>query len=1163
MNRNFIYTLMLLLGCSGLFAQSFQDNFTDGDFTNNPTWSGDQLLYIVNASNELQINDLGNSASASLYVPVAIQDSTTWEFLIKTNLTTSGPSSSNRIRIYLQSDNADYTNNVNGYFLEIGETGSNDALDLHRVSNGSATSILRGTDGQVAGATNNVRVRIVRDNLGNWEMFADYTGGTTFVSEGTATDATHTGGSFFIVQNTYSSTQGDNVSFNDFLISPLFVDVVAPSLVSATAISATEIDLLFDEALDPTTANNSANYSIDNGITVTNAQLDGTNSALVHLTGTNLTNQTTYQATANNIEDLAGNAMGSQNASFSYVVIIPAAFQDVIFNEIMIDPNPVVNLPDAEYIELYNRSNQAVDLTNYELTHRSASSGAETNRTLGAYTLLPGEYVILHNDAAYTTAANNLQIPSFPSLNNTSAYLILRDAGGLMIDSILYDNDWYQDNNKDDGGWAIELINPNLVCKGGDNWIASNDVNGGTPGSVNSVLDNSVDTTAPVIVEARQADVNIAVLTFDDILDPVNATNTANYTVSGGLSVVFAQMLDQYSVELTFNINMTADDAYTITVSNVGDCVGNIATRTASFTYYEVVDATHYDVLINEIFADANPVVGLPEKEFVELYNRSNKDINLEGYEFSDGTSNISIFPFYILRPGEYLIIYEEGDGISYSSFGNVIEFSTFPDLDVGSDDLVLTDSYGDVIDAVSYSNTWYGDGDKSDGGWSLERINPNRPCEGRENWRASNAQPPSYTVIGGSPGVANSILQIDTDQQSPDVIRAYPFGAEVNSNSDSIRLYFSEAMGDSTGVNVANYVIDNGVSVIEAYLEPPFYNTIVILTDNGLTAGTIYTLTMTNGLTDCVGNSIALNNEVQFALPETIEAGDLILNEILFNPVTGGDDYLELYNNSDKVLSLMDVWVANTQADTLLLDDANAVYAEYLIFPQSYVVIASEPEEVEATYRTTDPEKTPDLNKMVEFNLPTYSDEEGTAIIYTVNGNSQATIVEVFTYSEDYQSSLIDDLNGVALERVDFNAVTNEGSNWHSAAQPTKFGTPTYRNSANLSNEITEDGLIQLPNEVFSPDGDGFEDFLLINYNIDASGYVANIAIYDAQGRFVRQLVNNELLMAEGTLQWDGSTENGEKALIGLYIIMAEIFDPNGNAKRYKKTCVVAGQLD
>ena len=97
------------------------------------------------------------------------------------------------------------------------------------------------------------------------------------------------------------------------------------------------------------------------------------------------------------------------------------------------------------------------------------------------------------------------------------------------------------------------------------------------------------------------------------------------------------------------------------------------------------------------------------------------------------------------------------------------------------------------------------------------------------------------------------------------------------------------------------------------------------------------------------------------------------------------------------------------------------------------------------------------------------------------------AKVLDLFDYQEDFHSPLIDDKNGVSLERIDFDAKTNDFNNLHSAATGVGYATPAYQNSTFLVNDILGDDLLELPTETVSPDGDGYEDFLLINYNVDA----------------------------------------------------------------------------
>lgn len=1412
----YISILFLISWISNVtFSQTLQDDFSDGDFTNNPTWVGNSADFIINVSNELQTDNLGVSASSELSTPAAIQDSTFWEFYVRMDFS---PSTSNYTRVYLQSDEATLSNTSNGYYLQIGASGSSDSIEIYRVDAGSSTKVFGGTNSAVA--TNPmVSFRIIRDNTGVWEVFTDYAGTTTYTLEGTFTDATHNAGTHFGFFTNYTTTRGDKFFFDNIYVSPLVVDLSPPSINTTTVVSSTEVDVLFDEMVDLTSANLASNYTINNGVSVTNAIRDAGNLMLVHLTTSALTSGLQNTITINGVEDLNSNALVNGSDNFTYFNIQAPAFQDIIINEIHSDPSPVVGLPNAEFVEIYNRSNKIIDLggmllndgsdktlpsqllfpdslvvltasanvsaystfgttlsigsltltnggelitlknasgqtidsvnyddswyqdvakedggwtlelinpnlicqgainwiasndptggtpgqensvnnntpdtqgplllgaaftsstqirltfneglgsntntlSNYTVSNASVSSvnftppseitltlaapmvdltnyivtvanledcsgnavaantvdsflyyeiqlaayqdliiteihadpspivglpDAEfveiynrsnktldlnnyslfesTNRALPSHIMRPGEYAILcaaSNQASFTGFGTVVPISSL-SLTNSGELLMLFNSNGTTLDSLEYDNDWYQDNNKDDGGWTLELINPNLLCKGAANWIASNNSTGGSPGIQNSVYDNSVDNTAPSVLSTRQFGSNQIYIEFDDVLNKTLASLTSSYSIDNGAVIVTVICLSENEVVLTLGTNMTDQTLYTITLNNIEDCVGNSAgITTTSMRYYESGSASHYDIIINEIMADPNPPVGLPEKEYVELYNRSNKIFNLENFTFTDASSVTSTLPFFILEPGAYITLYNGNDSIGFASFGNVLPLSVFPDLNT-SDELVLQDQSGEVIDAVAYELSWYQNADKDNGGWSIERINPDRPCEAADNWRASE------NLLGGTPSSPNSILNAAPDLQSPDALRAFPL------SSDSIRVYFSEAIADLAGATASNYTIDNNINVLTARLEPPFYNSAILTLDQPLVLGTTYIITMSAGLTDCIGNPIALRNTARVALPQDIERGDFILNEILFNPVTGGKDFVELYNTSNKVLNTADLVFSNA----VILDGnlANAsslqtrpVDINWLVFPNEYVVITEDADQVRGQYATPNPEY------FVENDLPTYDDKEGSVFLYAAYdsayidnfGNSQtaylATVMDIFDYSEAYHSPLIDDQNGVSLERIDFDAPTNDANNWHSAATEVGYATPAYQNSSFFANDLSGEDLIQLPVETVSPDGDGYEDFLLINYNVDDLGYVATIDVYDATGRLIRNLVNGELLAREGSLQWDGTNNDGRKARVGIHLLAIEIFRPDGSVKRFKKTCIVAGRMD
>ncbi|HRP61526.1 MAG TPA: hypothetical protein PK833_14735, partial [Vicingus sp.] len=117
---------------------------------------------------------------------------------------------------------------------------------------------------------------------------------------------------------------------------------------------------------------------------------------------------------------------------------------------------------------------------------------------------------------------------------------------------------------------------------------------------------------------------------------------------------------------------------------------------------------------------------------------------------------------------------------------------------------------------------------------------------------------------------------------------------------------------------------------------------------------------------------------------------------------------------------------------------------------------------------------------------------------------------------NEDLHFALLNDTKGVSLERIDYNRPSNDNTNWHSPAEDVGFATPGYENSQFQKVEIT-DGISISP-ETFSPDNDGVDDVLNISYQFAEAGYVANIVIYDAKGRLIKNLLLNELLGTKGT---------------------------------------------
>jgi hypothetical protein len=185
---------------------------------------------------------------------------------------------------------------------------------------------------------------------------------------------------------------------------------------------------------------------------------------------------------------------------------------------------------------------------------------------------------------------------------------------------------------------------------------------------------------------------------------------------------------------------------------------------------------------------------------------------------------------------------------------------------------------------------------------------------------------------------------------------------------------------------------------------------------------------------------------------------------------------------------------------------------------------------------------------------MPSFNDDEGDVIILNAQGN----ITDELKYDEKWHFKLIDNREGVALERIDYNTPTQQESNWHSAATSVGYGTPTYKNSQ-YRLDLQVQGNITVTPEIVSPDNDGMDDFATIDYSFPSPGYIANISIFDANGRTVRYLQRNALCGIKGNFRWDGLGEKFQKLPVGIYVIFTEVFNLNGKKKQFKNTIVLA----
>ncbi len=380
----FILFLVFIFFYKPVGAQ-LTEHFTDGDFTNNPAWVGNAADWIINSNQQLQSNN--TTVNGSFYISTASTLATTAEWKLYVQLAFS-TSSANYVDVYLTASASDLgSSSTTGYFVRIGNT--DDEISLYRKDAGGAVSKLIDGVNAALTSTNSLILKVTRSSANKWTLQRDLAGtGSSYFTEGFVTDATYTTSAFFgflVKQSTASFFQKH--FFDDIEIGAYVPDVTPPSIQSLTVTSPSTLDVLFSEPVDASTASMPSNYMADNGIGVpANATPDLSNLALVHLNFSgNFPNGTNNTLMVNNVKDLSGNALANGTGAFSFYT--PQAY-DIVIDEILADPTPVVGLPNAEFIEIKNTSGKNINLQGWRISSLSTASATFPSLVLPADSFL-------------------------------------------------------------------------------------------------------------------------------------------------------------------------------------------------------------------------------------------------------------------------------------------------------------------------------------------------------------------------------------------------------------------------------------------------------------------------------------------------------------------------------------------------------------------------------------------------------------------------------------------------------------------------------------------------------------------------------------------------------------------------------------------------------
>ncbi len=817
------------------------------------------------------------------------------------------------------------------------------------------------------------------------------------------------------------------------------------------------------------------------------------------------------------------------STSFALIMCINLSYgqnEKIIINEFMFDPVPSYGLPEIEYVEILNISDETFYISGWELN----------GYKIPEFKIMPGQFIVLCRSSEIhliDTGIEALGLERWDVLNNTGQTIFLTDNKLNTIDSVTYDNTWISDKEKSAGGWALELINPYNPCSGKNNWAVSENLNGGTPGFNNSVFNISPDNIPPEIINSATLDDRILQIRFSELIDfndrdhltafefPVENIE-CELAISGYTDVQ----------HLIFPEPLQPGKTYLLMVKDLADCWGN-SLRDTTLYFGIGIEPEFNDVLITEILADETPSVGLPESEYLEILNATDQLLSICN-SFIFTRSELYPLPDHDLFPGEYYILIPRSKRELFINYSNTILMERFPKLNNDGKDLAIYNLKNGTIFSISYDKSWYKYIDKSNGGYSIEMIDILNPCGDLQNWTAS------VSAHGGTPGYINSVNNVNPDLTRPGILSAHAFEEEL------IVVRFDEKLHAGCFQDLDVFVNDH-IMTGQWVFDTIDFNTLEISVKDNPAINLSYELSL-NGIRDCAGNFMNEgSNTIQVTVPGDPSIGDVIINEILFNPKPGGVDWIELYNRSEKHLNMKSWYLTGEEFPSkeqkyLISND------HFLLEPYSFLVLTEDIDKVTRDFSNTDSKYCLEI-----ADLPALPDKGGYISLWTLDDIK----LEDIYFSDEQHNLLLKETEGISLERVSPDFPADDSENWHSASSNSGYGTPTQLNSQFRNAEVKTYHIGLYP-KVISPDQDGLDDILHIFIDLQKTGYLANIYIFNIGGTLSKNLGRGRLLGAKEDITWDGITDSGYTAVPGHYILLMELFHPDGDMVKEKRNFVI-----
>ena len=913
------------------------------------------------------------------------------------------------------------------------------------------------------------------------------------------------------------------------IVNPFFVERV--EAITAEEVQITFSEEVIQEDIDP------ANFEVEN-IGAPSSVEPVENNDILLLSFDSPFSGGSHLLTVSDITSVNGWQL-PQPAEFEFFLFDEYQDGDVVINEWYYRVIPELRQDSRpQYIELHNTTDKYINIENWYVQRQDQTLRTITDQPTA---LEPNGYKVISGD---TTVFNDIfgsrgwiKVENFPQFNlgpGSSDVVNIRTETEDLVDRLEYVAvNWGGDEV------AIERLSPIAPTSIPQNWADSEDPLGGTPGEPNSV---SAPEDPPEVESVVATQPDRLRIDFTRAITVASATDLDNYEISEGIGISDIDH-DEDIVLLHLEQVLQPDVSYEITLRNLEDVFANqVPEQTISFSFVEFDSAEERDVVINEFLY--RPGGGVTR--FLELYNRSDNSINLQGWTIGRGTGTPITLPAdetpIELPAGEHIVITPDDSWVSEEA-ENVLRVASIPAFSSLGDAIFIRNEQEATIDTLRYATSWGGNQE----GRSAERLDPEAASNDPGNWTTNTE--------GHTAGFINDNYQ--PDEIPPELTFA---GVRVN---EALRVYFDQHIRLEDEDETTFSYQGSELEVIQ--FDRHNANTLVLESPGELPQTQDAELEVSS-LTDVAGNT---TDQAVIPIARALEEDDVVINEIMYQPISDryGDrpdqsEYLEFYNKRPYAVSLEGVFIHDRPDRDDQTVDINPVTTSGKWIPaEGYAVMHGDPQsEFEDTRLARFFSLDDDMHVLranrSSLSLSTQGDD-----IYLAD--STRSVIDQVSYEPSWHNQNLADLRGRSLERKRPSGGSNDERNW-STTTNNDGGTPLAQNTLfSEPSALPDEEGITLDPDPFSPNADGRDDNLNISWQLDETDYLMRIRIYDRHGRKVRTLADGEQAGLEGTVTWDGMKDDGTENRVGFYIVLFEAYNSTaGSDRTFKETVVLAREM-